>query len=99
VNWPWQKRILLEHPRPLAESDLNAALAVPHDDPMWRCIHQLIDVAEENANENAAASVNHHGECAGYVGGASHLRMLRDELFNRRALGIEQLGTRVPIES
>ena len=99
MTWPWQKSIVIERQRALTESELNAALAVSHDEPLWRAIHQLIDVGETNAHENAAANVHDHGECAGYVGGGAHLRMLRDELFNRRSIGIEQLGQRMVKEA
>jgi hypothetical protein len=99
MTWPWQKRILVTHPRPFNEGELNAALAVSHEDPIWRAVHQLIDVAEANAHENASANVSDQGECAGYVGGAAHLRLLREELYNRRALGIELLGQRAPLEA
>jgi len=97
LSWPWQiKRIVLEHPRPLSESDLNAALAVAHENPVWRAVHQLIDTAIDNALENAIGAQGDNAQLNGYVGGTAHLRMLREELYNRRALGIEQLGVRVP---
>ena len=96
MSWPWQiqRTFKIEHARVYNEGELSAALAVTHDNPVWIAVHQLIDVAEENANENAAASTNNAGDCAGYVGGAAHLRMLREEMHNRRAAGIEQLGQR-----
>src|SRR6516225_6157096 len=90
MTWPWQIRrgAKIERPRVYTESELNAALAVTHDNPVWVAVHQLIDVAESNANENAVARIDNLGECAGYVGGAAHLRMLREEMHNRRAAGI-----------
>jgi len=96
MSWPWQiqRKVKIEHARVFSEGELDAALAVTHDNPVWRAVHQLIDVAESNANENAAANTNNPGDCAGYVGGAAHLRLLRDEMHNRRAAGIDQLGQR-----
>lgn len=86
------KRLEIKKPRAFKESDLNIALAAAGDEhPIWRAVHQLIDVAEDNAIENAGANMDPHGMLAGYVGGASHLRMLREELHNRRALGLEQI--------
>ncbi len=92
----WLRRpTLIVYQRPLSESELNAALAVSKDDPQWRAVLQLIITAEENANSNAAANVHPPTVMAGYVGGADHLRMLREELINRREEGIDELGARV----
>jgi len=101
MSWPWQiqRKVKIEHARVFSEGELDAALAVTHDNPVWRAVHQLIDVAESNANENAAANTNNPGDCAGYVGGAAHLRMLREELYTRRTLGIQELGLRAPMEA
>jgi hypothetical protein len=76
----------------LKENELNAALAVPTDDRLWRALHQLIDTAEENAHENAWASMDPPVLLAGYVGGAAHLKMLREELLSRREDGLKLLG-------
>jgi hypothetical protein len=92
MNFLKPRHLEVVKPRAFSESDLNIALAAAADEhPIWRAVHQLIDVAEENANENAAASMDPPTVLAGYVGGAGHLRMLREELFNRRALGMEQI--------
>jgi hypothetical protein len=76
----------------LKENELNAALAVPTDDRLWRALHQLIDTAEENAHENAWANMDPGLILAGYVGGAAHLKMLREELLSRREDGLKLLG-------
>ena len=78
----------------LSEAQLNAALAVGEDNPMWKAVLQLIATAEENANRNAQDSLDPPTVLAGYVGGASHLRMLRDDLIDRREQGIKELGER-----
>jgi hypothetical protein len=78
----------------LTEPQINAALAVAEDTPLWRAVMQLIATAEENANQNAQDSMDPPTVMAGYVGGASHLRMLRDELTQRREEGIKELGER-----
>lgn len=85
--------VVFEQP-PLSEPQINAALAVALDHPMWRAVHQLITTAEDNANRNAQDSMDPPCVMAGYVGGASHLRMLRDELIDRREQGIKELGER-----
>lgn len=76
----------------LTEGELNAALAVAKGDRLWLALHQLVDTAEENAHENARASMDVPGVLAGYVGGAAHLKMLRDELYSRREDGIKLMG-------
>jgi hypothetical protein len=91
----FNRRIRVEKGKELAENELNAALAVPKDDRLWRALHQLIDTAEENAHENASASIDVSGTLAGYVGGAAHLKMLRDELYSRREDGIKLMGGEV----
>lgn len=78
----------------LSEAQINAALAVAEDNPLWRAVQQLITTAEDNANRNAQDSMDPPTVMAGYVGGASHLRMLRDELVSRREDGIKELGER-----
>ena len=91
----FEKRIKIEKSRPFSEAELNLVLAgITDEAPLWRVIHQLIDVAEDNANENAASNMDPLGTLAGYVGGGAHLRMLREELHSRRALGQEQLEQR-----
>jgi hypothetical protein len=94
--WRWQKIIRAEKPRVFGDdAELNIALAGAADEnPIWRAVHQLIDTAEENAVENAGANMDPPTVLAGYVGGAGHLRMLRDELHSRRQLGIEQMRAR-----
>lgn len=84
----FEKRIKIEKARPLEENELNLILGATADEyPLWRAIMQLIDVAEDNANENASSNMDPLGALAGYVGGAAHLRMLREELYNRREVG------------
>jgi len=74
----------------LEEAELNLTLgAIADEHPLWRAVHYLIDVAEENANENASENMDPPGILAGYVGGARHLRLLRDELYSRREIGRE----------
>jgi hypothetical protein len=89
------RTIRVEKGKELTENELNAALAVPRDDRLWRALHQLIDTAEENAHENASASMDLAGILAGYVGGAAHLKMLREELYGRREDGIKLMGGEV----
>ena len=86
------RRIRVEKGKLLSENELNAALAVPKENTLWRALHQLIDTAEENAHENASASIDVPTGLAGYVGGAAHLRMLRDDLLSRREDGIKLIG-------
>lgn len=89
-----KKVIVVQTARALSEAQLNAALAVAADHPLWLAVHQLIVTAEDNANRNAQDNMDPHAVMAGYVGGASHLRMLRDELSDRREQGIKELGER-----
>lgn len=86
------RTIRVEKSKELTENELNAALAVSKEDRLWRALHQLINTAEENAYENANASIEQPGTLAGYVGGAAHLKMLREELYSRREDGIKLLG-------
>ena len=86
------RTIRVEKGKELTEADLNAAFAVAQDDRLWRALHQLIDTAEANAHENASASMDVPGILAGYVGGAAHLKMLREELLGRREDGIKLIG-------
>jgi len=87
--WKPQVRVVVRKQPPLKEDVIDLALAVQEENSMWRAVHQLIDTAEENANENAAADLAGQRE---YVGGAKHLRVLREELIRRRERGIEILG-------
>lgn len=89
-----KKIIVLVHNRVLSEAQINAALAVAEDHPLWLAVQQLIITAEDNANRNAQDNMDPPSVMAGYVGGASHLRMLRDELTDRREQGIKELGER-----
>lgn len=86
------RTIRVEKGKELTEAELNAAFAVPMDDRLWRALHQLIDTAEANAHENAWASMDPPMILAGYVGGAAHLKMLREELLSRREDGIKLIG-------
>jgi len=105
-RWSWKhfaweevepRPAIIQQEEPLSEMGLNVALAVDAKDQVWRAVMQLIHTAEANANENAAASMDPPGILAGYVGGASHLRLLRDELISRREAGIHELGERTRI--
>ena len=86
---PWlRKTIEVKKARAFDETELNLTLgAIADEHPLWRAIHHLIDVAEDNAIENAGANMDPPGVLAGYVGGAAHLRMLREELYSRRKIG------------
>src|SRR5215475_991654 len=90
------RTIRIESGKELTENELNAALAVSTEDRLWRALHQLIDTAEANAHENAWASMDPATLMAGYVGGAAHLKMLREELLSRREDGIKMIGGKVP---
>jgi len=90
------RTIRIESGKELTENELNAALAVSTEDRLWRALHQLIDTAEANAHENAWASMDPATLMAGYVGGAAHLKMLREELLSRREDGIKLIGGKVP---
>lgn len=99
----WRLRITWIRPEPakirelvpLTEAQLDFALLNANDEhPIWRSTHQLIKTAEENANANAASSMHPPEVMAGYVGGAQHLRMLRDELNTRRERGRLQFERR-----
>ena len=81
------RRIVVRKRAPMKEKELDLALGVAEENELWRAIHQLIDTAEENANSNAA--VQPPEAMSGYVGGAEHLRLLREELERRRTNGIE----------
>ena len=86
------EKIEITKPRTFSEVELNLALAAIADEhPLWRAVHQLIDTAEDNAIEQAGANMDPPTVLAGYVGGAGHLRMLREELYSRREIGRELL--------
>jgi len=91
---PKKITVTVQAERVLSEAQLNAALAVAKDHPLWLAVHQLVITAEDNANRNAQDNMDPPNVMAGYVGGASHLRMLRDELTDRREQGIKELGER-----
>jgi hypothetical protein len=76
----------------LSERELNLACALGETSQLilWKAVHQLIDTAEENANENAAANMDPPALMAGYVGGAAQLRLLREDLYARLAQGKAQ---------
>jgi hypothetical protein len=86
--------LVIQENEPLSEAQINASLAVAPDDSMWVAVLQLINTAEANANRNAQDGMDPPTVLAGYVGGAAHLRMLRDELIDRRQDGIRELGER-----
>src|SRR4030095_4931241 len=89
------RAIRIEKGKELTENELNAAFAVSKENRLWQALHQLIDTAEENAHENAWASMDPATLMAGYVGGAAHLKMLREELLSRREDGIKLIGGEV----
>jgi hypothetical protein len=89
-NW-FQPKVIIEivKRRELSEEQLNAACAMGDGShPLWLAVHQLIDTAEENANEDASENMDPPGLLAGYVGGSKHLRLLRADLLRRRELGL-----------
>jgi len=91
----WERKIVWRTGQPMSEIELNQALAtLDEESAAWRALMQLIETAETNANENAGATIDPPTVLAGYVGGASHLRMLREELVNRRDSGIQSLSPR-----
>jgi hypothetical protein len=93
--WWWRRpQTVIVYQRPLTEEQINAALAVDQNEPLWRAVLQLIMTAEDNAHNNAAVNMDPPTVLAGYVGGAEHLRMLRDELVDRREAGLAELGPR-----
>jgi hypothetical protein len=94
-SW-FTRTIRIEKGKELTENELNAAFAVSKEDRFFRALLQLIDTAEENAHQNAFASMDPPTVLAGYTGGAAHLRMLRDELLDRREEGIRLIGGEVP---
>jgi hypothetical protein len=89
MNWWPNKRVLVRKQKELTERELNLACALSETSQamLWKAIHQLIDTAEENAHENAAANMDPPGLLAGYVGGAAQLRLLREDLYRRLELG------------
>ncbi len=88
-----QIRVVVRKQPPLKEEMIDLAMALKEESLVWRALHQLIDTAEENANENAAMFLVEQRE---YVGGAKHLRMLREELVRRRDRGIAIMGAAKP---
>ena len=75
----------------LEEREINTAFAnLEPTHPAWLAFHQLIETARENAMENADQNMDPPTILAGYVGGAAHLKLLRDDLNGRRELGLAQ---------
>jgi hypothetical protein len=92
MSWWPNKRIELRKHKELEERELNAACALGESSqlPLWKAIHQLIDTAEENAIIDASENMDPPMLMAGYVGGAKHLRLLREDLYRRLELGKAQ---------
>lgn len=80
--------------RAMSEGELNQAFQVPDTDPQWRATLQLLETAEQNANAQAAASIDQTNRMAGYVGGAEHLALARGDLIRRREAGLAELRAR-----
>ena len=84
---------------PKVSDRLDLALAeAAGKEALW-AVHKLIDNSEAIANENAADDMHDSTVMAGYVGGAQHLRALRDELNSRRENGLRLLGVIRKIEA
>ena len=83
------RKIILVVDQPQLEPKDVAAIIGSHtdDNPLMRCIMQLIGQAERECNENAAEVLKDHADCAGYLGGAETLRQLRAHIISLRELG------------
>lgn len=80
--------VMLEHPE-MNEEELNTACRVSESHPFYRAVCQLLTTAARNAYINANAHIAENNKLAGYVAGAEHLFMLRDEIERRRELSLE----------
>jgi hypothetical protein len=100
MSW-FEKTIVVRKHKELSERELNLACALSETSQaiLWKAVHQLIDTAEENANENAAANMDPPALMAGYVGGAAQLRLLRDDLYARQAQGKAQREEKGDVKS
>lgn len=101
MSWWPNKTIVVRKHREFNERELNLACALGETSQaiLWKAVHQLIDTAEENANELAAANMDPPGLLAGYVGGAAQLRLLRADLYARLDLGKAQREEKGDVKS
>jgi hypothetical protein len=100
MSW-FQKTLVVRRHKELSERELNLACALSETSQaiLWKAVHQLIDTAEENANDNAAANMDPPALMAGYVGGAAQLRLLRDDLYARLEQGKAQREDKRDVKS
>ncbi len=73
---------------PLKDRELRAALLVGDEHPMWRAVHQCIDVLEARATSEAidADNATKPPLPAYYSGAAAHLQQLRGFILEQREL-------------
>jgi predicted DNA-binding protein len=97
----FKKTIVVRKAEELDERELNLACAMGETSQafLWKAVHQLIDTLEENAIADAAANMDPPGLLAGYVGGAAQVRLLREDLYRRQALGKIERGEKGDVKS
>src|SRR5262245_34116246 len=81
-----EPRVILRSIATLKESELEVQVK-SLSPAQWGAVCQIIDQSEAEANNAAADAVANYGICAWGVGGAEHLRLLKDtltELRNRK---------------
>lgn len=90
MNW-FLKRIELVRTPSMSEAEINTALRVADNNPLWCAIVQMLDEWKEEAVSNASAESIENNALAmsGYLGGAEHLQSFKLELIRRRSQQIQ----------
>ena len=82
INW-LKPRVILRSIATIKEEELQNQIK-SLSSMQYGVILQMIDQLELEANDGAAASVGNPAICASCVGGAEHMRMLKERLEVKR---------------
>ena len=93
MNWRqlFRPRIVVTSHPLLTEKELAVAFAVSEDDIRMRALWQVLAEFEQDANSAARQSVANPGISASYNGGAEHVAMVRDRIFELQQKGFGKL--------
>jgi hypothetical protein len=83
------KIIVVSQP-PLTDKQLEKAFVVDDKNTLWRAILQVIEMLSREARYNGDASIGQPELSANFHGGAEHLGILRDMMFDLRERGIKR---------
>ena len=88
MNWYSRRPIIVVTSPRLSEVEMNAALALSKDSPIFKTLLQLLGDFCEDAVRGAVNSVGDNKATA-YIGGWEHLDSFREELLRRREEGLK----------